>query len=153
MTLIRAFALTAALAVGFPLHAFSADMNKIIRIALVTGETGLDPVRNTDSYSNGIIEQIYEPLLTYDYLARPAKLSPLTAESMPQVTDGGKTWLIKVRKGVFFHDELRVKRNFLPLLRKSLEYAEWDLELIANAARCHHLDPVDVLRRKNSIDV
>jgi hypothetical protein len=33
---------------------------------------GFDPVRVTDTYSNGVTEQIYEPLLTYDYLARRA---------------------------------------------------------------------------------
>ena len=96
--------LLSATAMGFG-NADAADMGKTIRIALNTGETGLDPVRNTDSYSNGIIEQIYEPLLTYDYLARPAKLVPLTADGMPQTSDGGKVWLIKVKKGVFFHDD------------------------------------------------
>ena len=61
----------------------AADMNKVLRIALNAGETGFDPIRVTDTYSNGITEQIYEPLLTYDYLARPARLVPLTAAATP----------------------------------------------------------------------
>ena len=80
----------------------AADMNKVLRIAFNAGETGFDPVRVTDTYSNGVTEQIYEPLLTYDYLARPARLAPMTAEAMPQVTDNGKTWLVRIRKGVTF---------------------------------------------------
>jgi ABC-type transport system substrate-binding protein len=88
-----------ALATGV---ADAADMNKVLRVALVAGETGFDPLRVTDLYSNAVTEQIYEPLLTYDYLARPARLVPLTAEAMPQVTDNGKTWLIRLKKGIVF---------------------------------------------------
>jgi hypothetical protein len=32
-----------------------------------------------------VIEAIFEPPLTYDYRARPAKLVPNTAEALPQV--------------------------------------------------------------------
>ena len=53
------------------LTAQSADMNKILRISFNAGETGFDPVRVTDTYSNGVTEQIYESLLTYDYFRVP----------------------------------------------------------------------------------
>ena len=92
-----ALGLTAVAAV-----AGAADMNKVLRISFNAGETGFDPIRVTDTYSNGVTEQIYEPLLTYDYLARPARLVPMTAAAMPQVTDNGKTWLIRLKKGVVF---------------------------------------------------
>ena len=45
---------------------------------------------------------IFETLLTYDYLARPSKLVPLTAEALPQITDNGQTYTIKIRKGIHF---------------------------------------------------
>ena len=92
-----ALGLTAVAAV-----AGAADMNKVLRISFNAGETGFDPIRVTDTYSNGVTEQIYEPLLTYDYLARPARLTPMTAAAMPQVTDNGKTWLIRLKKGIVF---------------------------------------------------
>ena len=41
-------------------------------------------------------------MLGYDYLARPAKLVPKTLESMPTVEDGGKTYICRLRKGIFF---------------------------------------------------
>jgi ABC-type transport system substrate-binding protein len=87
------------------LSAAAADMSKVLRVAFIAGETGFDPVRVTDTYSNQVTEQIYEPLMTYDYLARPAKLVPLVAESMPQVSDQGRTWLFKIRKGVLFQSD------------------------------------------------
>jgi len=90
------------LAACLALPAAAADMSKVLRVVFIAGETGFDPVRVTDTYSNSVTEQIYEPLMGYDYLARPAKLVPLIAESMPQVTDGGKAWLIRIRKGVTF---------------------------------------------------
>ena len=41
-------------------------------------------------------------MLDYDYLARPVKLVPRTLEAMPLVQDNGKTYMIKVRKGIHF---------------------------------------------------
>jgi ABC-type transport system substrate-binding protein len=79
-----------------------ADPNKVIRWYFPAGETGFDPCRVTDLYSNAVNEAIFERLLTYDYLARPAKLVPMVAEAMPEVTDQGRTYLFKLRKGVFF---------------------------------------------------
>ena len=95
-------ACTGILAGLLALAAQSADMSKTLRISFNAGETGFDPVRVSDTYSNGVNEQIYEPLLTYDYLARPARLVPLTAAAMPQVTDQGKVWLLKLKKGIHF---------------------------------------------------
>ena len=73
-------------------------------------ETGFDPAGVHDLYSgNDRAEAIFETLLTYDYLARPAKLVPLTAEALPQVTDGGKTYTFKLRKGIYFTDRSGVQ--------------------------------------------
>ena len=44
------------------------------------GRRGFDPVRVCDANSATVIEAIFERLLTYDYLARPAKLVPMAAE-------------------------------------------------------------------------
>jgi ABC-type transport system substrate-binding protein len=41
-------------------------------------------------------------MLDYDYLARPVKLVPRTLEAMPVIEDGGRTYICRVRKGVFF---------------------------------------------------
>ena len=68
-------------------QAHAADPAKILRITFQAAETGFDPVRVSDYYSGTVIEAIFDPLLTYDYLARPAKLVPNTAEALPEISD------------------------------------------------------------------
>ena len=81
---------------------FAADPAKVLRISFPVAETGFDPVRVSDVYSNTVNEAIFEPLLTYDYLARPAKLVPHTAEAMPEVADGGRTYIVHLKRGIYF---------------------------------------------------
>ena len=66
------------------------------------GEEGFDPAAAHDLYSGTVEQMIFETLLTYDYLARPAKLVPLTAEALPQITDNGQTYTFKIKKGIYF---------------------------------------------------
>ena len=80
--------------------AMAADPGKVLRIAFPVAETGFDPVRVSDLYSNIVNEAIFERLLTYDYMARPAKLVPMTAEAMPEVTDGGRTYVLHLKRGI-----------------------------------------------------
>ena len=94
------------LVVGFcALGAHAADPAKILRITFQAAETGFDPVKVSDYYSGTVIEAIFDPLLTYDYLARPAKLVPNTAEALPQISEGGRTYRLKVRPGIYFADD------------------------------------------------
>ena len=44
-------------------------------------------------------------LYTYDYLARPVKLVPLTASAMPHISHDGKTYTITLKKGIYFADD------------------------------------------------
>jgi oligopeptide transport system substrate-binding protein len=83
-------------------HAHAADPNKVLRYAFVAQESGFDPAGSTDVYSSQVIQSIFEPLYTYDYLANPAKLAPLTAEAMPEVSADAKTYTIRIKKGIYF---------------------------------------------------
>jgi ABC-type transport system substrate-binding protein len=103
--------------------AHAADPNKVLRLAFEIEETGFDPVKATDEYSNRVIEQTNEPLLTYDYLARPAKLAPLTAESLPEVTDNGKTYVFHIRKGIVFHPDPAFKGKRRELSAEDYAYS------------------------------
>lgn len=84
--------------------AHAADPAKVLRIASADIET-LDPHQYNDSPSFDVITAIFEGLYEWDYLASPPKLSPVGAASLPQVTDDGKTWTIRIRPGVFFTDD------------------------------------------------
>jgi len=80
----------------------AADPGKVLRVTFQAAETGFDPVRVSDVYSGSVIEAIFDPLLTYDYLARPAKLVANAAAAMPVVSDGGRTYTFKIRPGIYF---------------------------------------------------
>jgi ABC-type transport system substrate-binding protein len=82
-----------------------AEPRKTIRLSFPTAETGFDPARVHDLYSNIVNEAIFERLLTYDYLARPVRLAPMTAEVLPEITDGGRTYTFRIRSGIFFHSD------------------------------------------------
>ena len=58
----------------------AADMNKTLRVAFPVAESGFDPQAIADNYSAMIAQAIFEPLYTYDYLARPSKVVPLAAD-------------------------------------------------------------------------
>ncbi len=64
---------------------------------------GLDPVHTSDYYSATVIAQVYDSLLQYNYLKRPATLEPALSE-LPQISSDGKTYVFKLRKGIFFQD-------------------------------------------------
>ena len=87
----------------------AADPNKVLRISFHVAETGFDPVRISDVYSATVNEAIFERLLTYDYLARPAKLVPMTAESMPEVSRRRPDVHVPAAQGHLLHARPRVQ--------------------------------------------
>ena len=95
--------------------AHAADSNKVLHYVFPSPETGFDPAVAHDMYSGQVIRSIYETLYAYDYLARPAKLVPSTAASMPAISDYGKTYTITLKKGIYFTDDpvFRGKRREL----------------------------------------
>jgi len=118
----RSFCLFALALAFLPLAAVAADMNKVIRHVFPAAETGFDPAAVQDLYSGTIVQAVFETLLTYDYLARPAKLVPLTAEAMPVVTDGGKTYTIRIRKGIYFTPDPAFKGKKRELVAEDYAY-------------------------------
>jgi hypothetical protein len=107
-----------ALALSALSHA--ADMGKTLRLTFQVAETGFDPTRTSDYYSGMVIEAIYDRLLTYDYLARPSKLVPLAAESLPHITDNGKTYTFKIKKGIYFTPDPAFKGKKRSLRRRTM---------------------------------
>lgn len=95
-------AVVAVFALGLPSAVPAADPAKTLRVAFAIAETSFDPGFASDAASDGIIANIFDAMLEYDYLARPVKLVPRALEAMPSVEDGGKTYLCRVRKGIFF---------------------------------------------------
>jgi oligopeptide transport system substrate-binding protein len=80
----------------------STDGKKVLRIPFPVAETGFDPANVHDLYSSIVVEGIFDTLLTYDYLAEPAKLAPRIVTEMPLIEDEGKAYTVKLKKGVNF---------------------------------------------------
>ena len=99
--LVLGLSITMALASPNP-KANPADPDKVLKVAFPVPETGFDPVRVNDLYSNTITAVIFQPLLTYDWMAMPTRLVPNAAESMPQVSADQTTFTFKVKKGLYF---------------------------------------------------
>src|SRR5260370_12736733 len=89
--------------------AAAADMTKTIRTAFIVAETGFDPQATSDLYSDSLQRAIFETLYGFDYLTRPYKRVPRTATAMPEITDGGRTWTIRIKPGIHFADDLVFK--------------------------------------------
>jgi len=101
-------AMALLLAVIAPLAA-AQPATKSLRVAFPVAETGFDPQAAGDAYSNYVNRAIFDPLYRYDYLARPFRIVPNTAAGMPEITDDGKTWMIRVRRGIYFADDSAFK--------------------------------------------
>jgi len=82
-----------------------ADPAKTIRVTFPVAETGFDPQATSDYYSSHVERAIFDSLYTFDYLARPHRLIPNTAAAMPEISADGRTWTIRIRKGIFFADD------------------------------------------------
>ncbi|MDQ6621409.1 MAG: ABC transporter substrate-binding protein [Pseudomonadota bacterium] len=103
--------------------ASAADPGKVYHTYFPATETGFDPARVSDVYSATVNEVIFERLLTYDYLARPAKLVPMTAEAMPEVADEGRTYTFHLRKGILFAADPAFKGRKRELVAQDYVYS------------------------------
>ncbi len=77
---------------------------KVLRYAFRVAESGFDPAQVQDLYSNTVMANIFDAPLTYDFLARPAKIIPNTAEAMPLVSDDFTTLTLRLQPGIDFQD-------------------------------------------------
>lgn len=82
----------------------SDDSKNELQLTVSANVKGLDPIFTSDTYTNEVISNIYEPLLQYNYLKRPLVLEPSVAASMPEVSKDGLTHTFKIKKGVKFQD-------------------------------------------------
>lgn len=101
----------------------AADPRKVVRVAFSAAETAFDPVAVSDLYSLTIVEGILEPMLTYDYLARPLKLVPNTLESMPEIGDAGSTYTFRLKRGILFADDPAFKGKPRELVASDYAYS------------------------------
>ena len=107
--LVRRAALLALLALPSVPQVEAADAAKTLRVPMQIAETSFDPAFASDAASDSVIANVYDAMLDYDYLARPVKLVPRALEALPVVEDNGRTYLCRVRKGIFFTPDAAFK--------------------------------------------
>lgn len=98
-------ALPATLAAPWIACPAATAARKVLRLALASPETTLDPVQtNSDANTSTLLSHILEAPLQYDHLARPARLQPCTAAAMPEVSADGRVFTVRIRPGIYFAD-------------------------------------------------
>jgi len=96
---------------------------KVLRYAFEVAETSLDPAKINDLYSRTLTPHIFEGLYTYDHLARPVKIKPLTADAMPTHSDDFRVWTARVRPGIFFATDPAFKGKRRELVAQDYVYS------------------------------
>ena len=65
----------------------------------------LDPTDAASTYAASAIQVAYETLLEYDYAARPYRLVPGLAEAPPEILEGGRVLVFRIRADARFHPD------------------------------------------------
>jgi len=77
------------------------DKGGVINVATIGEPPTLDPMVSTADLVGIVTQHIFETLYTFDKEWKP---TPLLAESLPEISADGKTYTIKLRSGIKFHD-------------------------------------------------
>ncbi len=122
---LQAAAATGTTGLGAALAPAAAQpaARKVLRYAFPIAETGFDPVQISDLYSRHVTAHIFESPLTYDHLARPAKLKLCTAAEMPVMSDDYKRCVVRLKPGIFFADDPAFKGQKRELVAADYVYA------------------------------
>ncbi len=95
---------TAGLAGAAPPAAGATATSKVLRLALPSRENNFDPAQVSDVISAAMVSSLFDAPLTYDHLARPAKLRANTAAGLPAVNADFTHFVFRIKPGIFFPD-------------------------------------------------
>jgi len=100
MKLKLAFLVATAL-IAAPSLLMAQEKGGVINVATIGEPPTLDPMVSTADLVGIVTQHIFETLYTFD---KSWKVTPLLAESLPEISADGKTYTIKLRTGIKFHD-------------------------------------------------
>jgi ABC-type transport system substrate-binding protein len=100
-----------------------ADPSKVLHVSFEAADDGFDLTRTNSLYTHWLMEAVFEPLLTYDYLARPVKLIANSAEALPEISADGKTWTFHLKKGIYFTPDPAFKGRRRELVAADYAYS------------------------------
>ena len=76
-----------------------ADDAKVFKYSDNGTPTSFDTTQAGTNYSNTIVTAVYDTLYEYKYLKVPFELKPNLAVALPEVSDDGLTYTIKIKQG------------------------------------------------------
>ena len=83
----------------------TTSSERVYHHAMDGAPTSLDPAHASTIYGNFLVVNLYDTLYRYKYLARPYALEPNLAEALPEISDDGLTYTIRIKPGVYFVDD------------------------------------------------
>jgi len=92
---------TLALGLGVSPTVHAQATKNAANLAMIGEPQSLDPMVSSTDLVATIMQHVYEPLFTFD---ANWNVVPMLAEAMPVITDGGKTYTIKLRAGINLHN-------------------------------------------------
>ena len=95
-----AYVATSLLAFSAP-AAFAQQQGGVINVATIGEPASLDPMVSATDLVGMISQHIFETLFTFD---SKWNVTPLLAQSMPEVSGDGTVYTIKLRQGIKFHN-------------------------------------------------
>jgi peptide/nickel transport system substrate-binding protein len=97
----RSLMLGSAASIVLPAWRAGAQSTSVLNIA-TSGDPGpLDPTPVTSDLLSEVTQLFYETLYIF---APDFSIAPLLASALPEISDGGKRYVIKLRTGVPYHD-------------------------------------------------
>lgn len=72
-----------------------------LNVAIIGEPQSMDPMVSTQDVVGIVTQHIVETLFTFD---SKWNIQPLLADALPEISDGGKSYKIKIRSGITFHD-------------------------------------------------
>ena len=106
----------------FAVHA-AGEPARVLRLAALQSENSFDPARESEEASLQYCENIFDSMLTYDYLARPAKLVPNTLTALPEVSENGSVYTFRIQPGIYFTPDPAFKGQRRELVAADYAYS------------------------------
>ncbi len=78
---------------------------KVYRHSMDGTPGSLDPAHASSIYANFLVVNLYDTLYRYRYLARPYELAPNLAQGLPEISEDGLVYTIRIKQGVKFIDD------------------------------------------------
>ena len=97
--------LTLTITSGCRRESETSGKEKVLHIGAVAVAGTSDPNALSSMYDLDLANLVYDTLYEYEYLARPYRIKPAMADGMPQVSEDGLTYTVRLKKGIHYVDD------------------------------------------------